>query len=113
MVTFHERAGLLVLLRVMFSYVFVTFPCGVQGQVWYLIVSIPYLCLFPYFVTAVDRFSAPPNRVDSILSHDALIGSDITPCNKIDKPLVFCRFRNVTLWSPLVLRVKDGQVLTF
>ena len=24
---------------------FVTFPCGVLGQVWYLIVSIPGLCL--------------------------------------------------------------------
>ena len=26
--------------------VFVTFPCGIQGQVWYLIVSIPDLCYF-------------------------------------------------------------------
>ena len=24
--------------------VFVTFPCGIQGQVWYLIVYFPYLC---------------------------------------------------------------------
>ena len=30
------------------SLCFVTFPCGVLGQVWYLIVSIPDLCLFPY-----------------------------------------------------------------
>ena len=29
---------------VMFNYVFVTFPCGILGQVWYLIVSIPDLC---------------------------------------------------------------------
>ena len=29
------------------SLCFVTFPCGVLGQVWYLIVSIPDLCLFP------------------------------------------------------------------
>ena len=29
--------------------VFVTFPCGVLGQVWYLIVSIPDLCLLSYF----------------------------------------------------------------
>ena len=27
---------------------FVTFPCGVLGQVWYFIVSIPDLCLLPY-----------------------------------------------------------------
>ena len=31
-----------------------------------------------------------------ILSHDVVSGSDITPCNKIDKPLVVNRFRNVT-----------------
>ena len=29
------------LLFVMFNCVFVTFPCGILGQVWYLIVSIP------------------------------------------------------------------------
>ena len=34
---------------VMFSCVFITFPCGVLGQVWYLIVSIPDLCTFTYF----------------------------------------------------------------
>ena len=30
---------------------FVTFPCGILGQVWYLIVSIPDLCNsnFVYF----------------------------------------------------------------
>ena len=29
--------------------VFVTFPCGILGQVWYLIVSIPELCPHSYF----------------------------------------------------------------
>ena len=28
---------------------FVTFPCGILGQVWYLIVSFPDLCLLSYF----------------------------------------------------------------
>ena len=37
------RAGLLALLHVRFSCVFVTFPCGFLGQVWYLIVLIPDL----------------------------------------------------------------------
>ena len=38
------------LLYVMFSCVFVTFPFGgVLGQAWYLIVSIPDLCLLTYF----------------------------------------------------------------
>ena len=32
------------LLFVMFNCVFVTFPCGIPGQVRYLIVSIPDLC---------------------------------------------------------------------
>ena len=32
------------LLFVIFKCVFVTFPCGILGQVWYLIVSIPDLC---------------------------------------------------------------------
>ena len=29
--------------------VFVTFPCGILGQVWYLIESIPDLCHLSYF----------------------------------------------------------------
>ena len=37
------------LLFVMFNCVFVTFPCGIQGQVWYLIVSNPDLCSLAYF----------------------------------------------------------------
>ena len=28
---------------------FVTFPCGILGQVWYLIVLIPDLCRLTYF----------------------------------------------------------------
>ena len=31
------------------------------------------------------------------LSHDVASGSDITPCNKIDKPLVVYRFSNVMM----------------
>ena len=33
--------------------VLVTFPCGILGQVWYLIVSIPDLCRLSYFNTVV------------------------------------------------------------
>ena len=36
------------LLLVMFNCVFVTFQCGVLGQLWYLIVSIPDLCRLSY-----------------------------------------------------------------
>ena len=47
-----ERAYLLALLHVMFNCVFVTFPFGVLGQVWYLIASISDICLLPNFVQA-------------------------------------------------------------
>ena len=39
------------LLFVMFNCVFVTFPCGILGQVWYLIGSIPDLYRLSYFLT--------------------------------------------------------------
>ena len=34
---------------VMFNCVFVPFPCGILGQVWYLSVSIPDLYQLSYF----------------------------------------------------------------
>ena len=43
----HLLGKVLALLCVMFSYVFVTHPIGVLGQVWCLIVSIPDLRLLP------------------------------------------------------------------
>ena len=42
-------AGLLALLSVEFSCVFVGVPCGVQGPVWCLVVSITGLGLLLYF----------------------------------------------------------------
>ena len=44
-----KRSDLLVLLCVVFSCVFVTFPYGASGQVRYLIVLIPDLCPHLYF----------------------------------------------------------------
>ena len=35
---------------VKFNYVFVTFPCDILSQVWYLIVLIPDLCHLSYLV---------------------------------------------------------------
>ena len=43
-----ERADLLARLYVMFSCAFVTFPYGILGQVWYLIVSVHDLCFLSY-----------------------------------------------------------------
>ena len=53
-VTCWEKADLLALLCIMFSCVFVTFPFGVSGQVWYLIVAIPDLCVLLYFCELCD-----------------------------------------------------------
>ena len=35
--------------------IFVTFPCGILGQVWYLIVSFPDLCHLSYFGSPVSE----------------------------------------------------------
>ena len=63
-VTYWERVNLLALLYVMFSYVFVTFPCGALGQVWYLIVSIPGFCL----LTSFSAFAVVKQNLMNILT---------------------------------------------
>ena len=47
-VTCSERAGFLATF-VMLNHIFVTFPYGILGQVWYLMVSIPDICQLSYF----------------------------------------------------------------
>ena len=47
-VTCWERADLLALVGDVYC-IFVTFPCGILGQLWYLIVSFPDLCRLFYF----------------------------------------------------------------
>ena len=41
------------------------------------------------------------------LSHGVASGSDITPCNKIDKPLVVYRLARNTMTS--IICVRDGK----
>ena len=48
-VTCWKIADLMALLYVSFCCVFVTFRCGVLGQVWFLISLIPDLCRLSYF----------------------------------------------------------------
>ena len=48
-VTCREWPDLLAFLYVMFCCVFVTFSCGIFGQVLCLVVSIPERCLLSYF----------------------------------------------------------------
>ena len=50
-----EGADHLTLLCVIFSCVFVTFPYGFSGQVWYLIETIPDLCLLYFLGTEYDK----------------------------------------------------------
>ena len=47
-VTCWERTDLLALVGDVYC-IFVTFPCGILGQVWYLMVSFPDLCKLFYF----------------------------------------------------------------
>ena len=54
-VTFWEKANRLALLCVVFSCVFATFQCGVLGQVCYLILSIPNICLLTDFVISNNK----------------------------------------------------------
>ena len=55
-ITCWERSDLLARKYVKFSCVFVTFPCGVLSQVWYMILSIPDLCLPTYFNHVNSQF---------------------------------------------------------
>ena len=51
-VTCWERAALLALVGDVYC-ILVTFPCGILGQVWYLIVSFPDLCRLSYYVFGI------------------------------------------------------------
>ena len=45
----HAGKGLISWLLWVIIIVFVTFPCGILGHVWYLIVSFPDICCLSYF----------------------------------------------------------------
>ena len=51
-VTWGESAGLLALVCDVYCD-FVTFPFGILGKVWYLIVSAPYPCCLSYFARMI------------------------------------------------------------
>ena len=65
-ITCRERADLLTFF-VMFYCVFVTFPYGTMGQLWYFIVLISDLCLLLYFVQyMVSNVQKRNNRLKEI-----------------------------------------------
>ena len=53
-VTCWERADLLALVGDVYC-IYVTFLCGILGQVWYLIVSFPDLCRLSYLLRCKYR----------------------------------------------------------
>ena len=53
-VTCWERTDLLARFGDVYC-IFVTFTCGILGQVWYLIVSLPDLFLLSYFYKRVPK----------------------------------------------------------
>ena len=70
MVTCWERADQLALLYVIFLCVLSFFPYDILGQVWYLIVLIPDLCIIFYFQLILNiKF----RNIASILSFDQQI----------------------------------------
>ena len=53
MTMFSVRANILALVCDVYCD-FATFPFGMMGQVWYLLVSIPNPCCLSYFVSSCD-----------------------------------------------------------
>ena len=62
---------------VMFSCVFVTCPYGYLGQVWYLMISIPDLCLLLYFfITAMNHVTLQQHTIaDAYVSNTTILAS--------------------------------------
>ena len=57
---------------VMLNCIFVTFACGILGQVWYIIVSISDLCLLSYFK---NPFSYMTTNFPPLLDYASFIRS--------------------------------------
>ena len=68
-VTCWERANLLSFLYVMFYCVIFTFICDVLGLEWYLIVSIPDLCLLPYYELIQSKVTHPLSETIACNKH--------------------------------------------
>ena len=79
MVTCWERTNRLALLDVM-CFVCVFLPCGVLGQLWYLIASTPDHCLFHYFTKFHDN---EMNKRVRVYIFTQLIAS-ISYCSLVD-----------------------------
>ena len=63
-------------------------PQGLNEYYTALIDSLKSFCPFNYFPFDIEGTTLVLNVAFFLLSHNVASGSDITPCNKIDKPLV-------------------------
>ena len=77
-------ADLMARLCVMFSCAFVTFSYGVLGGMWYLIGSIPDLCILPYFVRDKPaKRSNVPNKISNPVQETKKIVSPLIALSNI------------------------------
>ena len=81
------------LLCVVFSRLFVTFPCDVPGQVWYLIVSLSDLCLPLYF--SYSKICNQTSRYKPI--YQTVFFLQLNICMGTDNPLSDKKYIDVSL----------------
>ena len=94
---------------------FVTLPCGFQGQVWYLIVSIPDLRHSSYFVRPhVQEF---PYRVNDWLSlwHNDTVSLQIRGCTSLHvfNVVYWTFFLKLTYKKQIDKNIRKTRVQTF
>ena len=72
---------------------FLSLTGGCTGSSEYTLVKMPHCWKSSHgsFVIEFEQFYSAIH----VLSHDVASGCDITPCNKIDKPLWFTDFGNL------------------
>ena len=79
-------ADLLALVGDVYS-TFVTFPCGILGQVWYLIVSFPDLCRLSYLhFDCYIKCYIFYNKIISDFGLSALLGDGVTLTTQCGSP---------------------------
>ena len=70
------------------------------------------MMILEVFHVYLNKFEIAVTHLFPILSYDVASGSEITPCNKICKPLVVYRFSENVMTSITTLRHND-KIITF